>query len=105
LGTRHLLLACLVLALLIAAFGCGGGDMDTGGGPEAEIDATIRALVLSDDPAKCTENATQALVEERSPQTGKAALEECREDAGRRWTTPRPCVCRGSRSRGRVRRH
>jgi hypothetical protein len=63
----------LLLSLFLAA--CGGGNS----GEEAQIEATIREVVLSDDPAKCSELLTETALEQASDE-GKAPLRECEEE-------------------------
>jgi hypothetical protein len=63
-------------ALAVSAAACGSG-----GGAEGEVEAALRTVLLSHDPGKCTEVATQNLVEQETAVPGKEALHRCREEA------------------------
>ena len=52
-----------------------------GSGADGEVEAALRTLLLSHDPGKCTEVATQKLVEQETAAPGKEALRQCRENA------------------------
>lgn len=70
------MLSALLAALALA--GCGGSGPS---GPQAEVEATIRRLTLSHDPAKCTTLLTARLREQASGKTGAAALHVCEREA------------------------
>ncbi|MEX2106744.1 MAG: hypothetical protein WD810_07575 [Solirubrobacterales bacterium] len=73
-----LLVPCLLIASAFALAACGGGG---GSGDEEKIEETIETSVTTTDPSKCTELMTESFLEQNSGETGKAALEECEEEA------------------------
>ncbi len=69
------LAAVAVLGAGLAA--CGGGDSD-----EDTINDLIERAVIDSDADLCSENFTQAFVEETTGEKGDAAVAECEKQAG-----------------------
>lgn len=67
--------ALLVLALALGA--CGG----SGSSDEDKIEAAIETSATASDPANCKKLETLAFSEQSSGESGKAAIEECEEEA------------------------
>ena len=88
---KFLLPVFVVLALGLGLTACGGGSdssessgADSTGAAtqdESEIEAVIVDSVTRNEAVKCTEDLTQNFVEQSSDATGKAAVEECEEEA------------------------
>lgn len=91
-----LLVPCLLLFSALAFAACGGGDDTTDSTAaestsaestseptqdESEIESTIVAALTSEEPSKCTEFLTQNFLDQTAEATGKAAREECEEEA------------------------
>jgi hypothetical protein len=72
-----LFVLCLLPATAVGLTACGGGDDSE----VEEISAAIDETVTTTDPSKCTELMTENFVEQNSNQSGKAALEECEDEA------------------------
>ncbi len=73
---------CLALAALFAAFavvGCGGG----GGGTDdqAQIEKALENVMTVVKPSACERFSTQAFLEQRTGETGAAAVKKCEADA------------------------
>lgn len=68
---------CLLPATAVGLTACGGGSDSEA----EEVSAVIDESVTTTDPSKCTELMTDRFIEQNSNQTGKAALEECEEEA------------------------
>ncbi len=79
--TRFLLFPLALLILLVAAACGGGGDSSGSSEDEAQIEDAIVKSVTLGDPSKCTEYMTQNFLEQNGEGKGKAALEECEEEA------------------------
>jgi hypothetical protein len=73
---HRLLLGTLLAAVALAGCGASGPS-----GPQAEVEATIRRLTLSPDPANCTTLLTARLREQASGKTGAAALRVCERES------------------------
>ncbi|MGE5408738.1 MAG: hypothetical protein ACM3NV_09000 [Syntrophothermus sp.] len=82
------LLAALALALLVGLAACGGGGESGGGEDEAQIETAIVKSVTLNDASKCTEFMTQNFLEQVERREGKAALEECEDEAGNTENNP-----------------
>jgi hypothetical protein len=66
-----------LLALALALVACGG----SGSSDEDKIEAAIETSATASDPANCKELETLAFSEQSSGESGKAAIEECEEEA------------------------
>jgi len=77
LSKRLLLLPCLLLAFAVALSACGGGSSDD----ESQIEEAIEKSAASEDPSVCTELQTQKFTEQTTQESGKAAVENCEEEA------------------------
>jgi len=80
---KHLLfvLPCLIASLLLVA--CGGSGDSEGEGrssDEAQIEDAITFVSTSGDPSECTEFSTPTFREQRTDETGAAALKACEEE-------------------------
>lgn len=73
-------LPCLFVSLFLAACG-GGGDDGGASSEEAQVEEAIEQAAATKDPSKCTSSATPAYLEQRTGLTGKAAVEQCEEEA------------------------
>ena len=71
-----LLLPCLLIfaGIFLAACGSSNGD-------EEEIKEVIETAATTTNPADCKKLQTQRFMEQTSQETGKAAVEECEEEA------------------------
>lgn len=73
---RRLALPVLFLAFATVFAACGGGESD-----EDQITDAIVTLAMNSDPANCEELATLSFLEQVEQEEGRAAIEECEEDA------------------------
>jgi ABC-type glycerol-3-phosphate transport system substrate-binding protein len=77
LNKRHLLLVSALLVSALALVACGG----SGSSDEDKIEAAIETSATASDPANCTKLETLSFSEQSSGESGKAATEECEEEA------------------------
>ena len=74
---RALATMAAVAALGTGLAACGGGDSD-----EETINDLIERAVIDSDAELCSENFTQAFVEETTGEKGDDAVAECEKQAG-----------------------
>ncbi len=74
---RHLLLVSALLVSALALVACGG----SGSSDEDKIEEAIETSATASDPANCTKLETLSFSEQSSGESGKAATEECEEEA------------------------
>jgi hypothetical protein len=77
LNKRHPVLIGALLVLALALGACGG----SGSSDEDKIEAAIETSATASDPANCKKLETLAFSEQSSGESGKAAIEECEEEA------------------------
>jgi hypothetical protein len=73
---RLLLLPCLVVLAAIGFSACGSSSDET-----AKVEEVIETAATTTDPADCKKLQTQGFMEQTSQESGKAAVEECEEEA------------------------
>lgn len=78
-GHRPAALAAAIILASAALTACGSDDTSE---DEEQITEAIETSAMSSDPSACTELQTQRFIEQTEGETGEAALESCRENAG-----------------------
>lgn len=73
---RLLLLSCIAIVSALALAACGSSESD-----EEKVEEAIVGSATNTDPALCTELNTQSFLEQLAQEDGKAAVEECEEEA------------------------
>jgi len=76
--SKRLVLLCALLVPALALSACGGGS---GSGDESKIEEAIEASATAATPAACTKFQTQKFTEQTTQESGKAAVEQCEEEA------------------------
>lgn len=72
-----LLVPCVLLVFAVALSACGGGSSSD----ESQIEEAIEKSAAGEDPSACTELQTQKFTEQTTQESGKAAVENCEEEA------------------------
>jgi ABC-type glycerol-3-phosphate transport system substrate-binding protein len=73
---RLLLLPCIAILAALSLAACGSGGDESG-----EVEEAIETSATTTDPADCKRLETQRFMEQTSGESGKAALQECEEEA------------------------